>query len=151
MGPWGSLLHGLFSQVFALLLLLRSVVMIARRKAVSAAGRDPAMVLSLLERAEKGNGGKASIVSVDTAMSSHVNHLITARGSARGSLQDMGGFLPETAIKRLDASVGKRKSYHQSAKQMNDAEEPVENVANLELVTKKEITLEDAKQRAASA
>jgi len=34
---------------------------------------------------------------------------------------------------------------------MNDAEEPVENVVNLELVTKKEITLEDASQRAASA
>merc|ERR1739838_390290 len=140
-----------YSQVFALLLPMRSVVMIARKKAASAAGRNPAMVLSPLEFAERANGGKASIVSVDTAMSSHVNHLITARGRARGSLQDMGGILPETAIKRLDASVGKRKSYHQSAKQMNDAEEPVENVANGKLVTKKEITSEDANQRAASA
>merc|ERR1712106_95263 len=103
------------------------------------------MVLSTLDHAEK------IIIGVDTAMASHVNHLITARGSARGSLQDMGGILPETVIKRLDASVGKRKSYHRSAKQMNDAEAPVENVANLELVTKKEITLEDAEQRAASA
>ena len=65
----------------------------------SAAGRNPTMVLSPLECAEKANGVKASIVSVDTAISSHVNNLTTARGSARGSLhQDMGGILPETAI-----------------------------------------------------
>merc|ERR1739838_544714 len=106
--PWVSLLRGLFSQVFALVLPMRSVAMIARKKAASAAGRNPAMVLSPLERAEKANGVKASIVSVDTAMSSHVNHLITARGSARESLQDMGGLLPEIAIRRLVASAGKK-------------------------------------------
>merc|ERR1739838_399373 len=127
--PWVSLLHGLFSQVFALVLPMRSVVMIAREKAASAAGRNPKMVLSPLELAEKANGVKASIASVDTAMSSHVNHLTTARGSARGSLQDMGGILPETAIKRLVASAGKRKSYHQSADKIQHADEPVENVA----------------------
>merc|ERR1712106_92185 len=133
--PWVSLLRGLYSQVFALLLPMRSVAMIARKKAASAAGRNPATVLSPLEFAEKANGGKASIVSVDTAMSSHVNHLITARGSVRGSLQDMGGILPETAIRRLVASVGKRKSYHQCADKIQHADEPVENVARRVLMT----------------
>merc|ERR1739838_324542 len=109
--PWVSLLHGLFSQVFALVLPMRSVVMIAREKAASAAGRDQLMVLSPLEFAEKANGVKASIASVDTAIASHANHLSTARGSARGSIQDMGGILPETAIKRRGASAGNRKSY----------------------------------------
>ena len=61
-------------------------------------GRIPKMVLRGKDTAGKASGVKESIATVDIVIFVLASRRMSAQGNVRGSLQDMDGSLPHTAI-----------------------------------------------------